>query len=253
MAFVYLIQNLITGQSYVGVTSRSLDKRFKEHVNNALRYGCSSYLYNAIRKYGPETFCCSKLSSHIGMDEAYAEEIRMIEYLRYIGASLYNISSGGNGSSSWSGEMKNKQSQRQTGRNLKPKTKKRISDSLKGRSLPESHRLAIKAALNKPECIKKRKAIFSGRPLSKDHKEAISAGMKSRMKNPAERAKSSMPGEQNPRAQLRAEDVKAIRKQWNIVKRFSAPYEFSSQLADIYGVTPSAIYRVITWRSWKNV
>lgn len=47
---VYKITNLINGKSYVGITTRTLKQRFKEHCN------ADSGIGRAIRKYGKENF-----------------------------------------------------------------------------------------------------------------------------------------------------------------------------------------------------
>lgn len=57
MAFIYKITNLINGKSYIGKTSFSIKKRFKEHQRDAFRDRNEKRpLYSAMRKYGIENF-----------------------------------------------------------------------------------------------------------------------------------------------------------------------------------------------------
>ena len=51
---VYLITNLINNKRYIGVTTRTLDIRFKEHLSDKKRSNCP--LHHSIRKYGIENF-----------------------------------------------------------------------------------------------------------------------------------------------------------------------------------------------------
>jgi len=44
-----------SGNSYLGITSRTLEKRWKEHVKDS-RSGKWGPIYSAIRKYGPDNF-----------------------------------------------------------------------------------------------------------------------------------------------------------------------------------------------------
>lgn len=60
MAIVYLITNKLDDKKYVGKTERSLDVRWKQHVNCS-KYGSSLYVHRAMRKYGVEAFNVSML------------------------------------------------------------------------------------------------------------------------------------------------------------------------------------------------
>ena len=57
MAYIYQITNDINGKIYIGKTEFSLEKRFKEHCQDAFRERCEKRpLYAAMRKYGIEHF-----------------------------------------------------------------------------------------------------------------------------------------------------------------------------------------------------
>ena len=57
MAYIYCITNLINGKQYVGKTTYSITKRFKEHCRDCSRE-CEEKrpLYAAMNKYGIECF-----------------------------------------------------------------------------------------------------------------------------------------------------------------------------------------------------
>lgn len=57
MAFIYGIKNKINNKLYIGKTTYSLDKRFKEHKRDSTRNSKEVRpLYRAFRKYGIENF-----------------------------------------------------------------------------------------------------------------------------------------------------------------------------------------------------
>ena len=57
MAYIYQITNDINGKIYIGKTEFSIEKRFKEHCEDAFKNGKEKRpLYAAMRKYGIEHF-----------------------------------------------------------------------------------------------------------------------------------------------------------------------------------------------------
>ena len=57
MAYIYQIVNDINNKIYIGKTEFSIEKRFKEHCQDAFRERCEKRpLYTAMRKYGIEHF-----------------------------------------------------------------------------------------------------------------------------------------------------------------------------------------------------
>lgn len=84
--FFYKIVNKRNGKSYIGMTKRSVDVRYSEHIRCAMRNHDinNNYvmpMYNALRKYGTDVFCVEEVyiqevSSHI---EAEIIEGKLIE------------------------------------------------------------------------------------------------------------------------------------------------------------------------------
>lgn len=72
MSFIYSIENIITGEKYIGNTSFDIKKRWREHCHDANRHRCKNRpLYAAINKYGKDNFKVSiieKCDDNISFD-----------------------------------------------------------------------------------------------------------------------------------------------------------------------------------------
>ena len=93
---LYLIYYHINTKVYIGKTLHSLEKRFKEHCNDAFRERNEKRpLYNAMRKYGIEHFNI-ELIEECGINEVSEREILWIAtYNSYYNG--YNATLGGDG------------------------------------------------------------------------------------------------------------------------------------------------------------
>lgn len=54
MFYIYKITNKINGKFYIGLTTETLEKRWKNHIRASKK--CDRHLYNSMRKYGIENF-----------------------------------------------------------------------------------------------------------------------------------------------------------------------------------------------------
>lgn len=62
MGYIYLITNKINNKKYVGKTTQSIEKRWKEHISDSKKEKCEIRpLYRAMRKYGIENFSIIKI------------------------------------------------------------------------------------------------------------------------------------------------------------------------------------------------
>jgi len=86
---IYLIENILTSEKYVGYTGQSLEKRFSKHIQNARTSG-ETYLYRAIRKYGEHNFQIKCLQEDGSLEK---DESKWIELLK----PEYNMTNGGEG------------------------------------------------------------------------------------------------------------------------------------------------------------
>lgn len=120
-ATVYQATNLINGKRYIGVTIRTLEQRKAKHVHDAT--AASSFrqhlpFMRAIRKYGPENIRFRALKVCDDIEDAMAEERRLIAIL----APEYNATKGGEGV--W-------------GHRHTPETKAKMSAAKKGKPSPK--------------------------------------------------------------------------------------------------------------------
>ena len=114
--YIYKITNLINNKIYIGKTTTSIKQRFSEHLANAKRKNrrYTSYLYNAVKKYGEENFSIEILEIVNYDDESELDERERyyIKELETQNQSIgYNIQEGGEGGSRRSKEYKPTQKQ----------------------------------------------------------------------------------------------------------------------------------------------
>ena len=99
MGYIYCITNLVNQKKYVGKTTYSITKRFKEHYSDSKRERCEKRpLYDAMNKYGVENFkveCLEEVDDSTVLSE---REIYWINELQTYGSKGYNATKGGDGS-----------------------------------------------------------------------------------------------------------------------------------------------------------
>ena len=59
--YSYCITNTVNGKQYIGQTIRTIEQRFKDHINKSKCNKDNQYLYTAMNKYGIENFYVSQL------------------------------------------------------------------------------------------------------------------------------------------------------------------------------------------------
>jgi group I intron endonuclease len=97
MYYIYCIINSITGSMYIGQTSKDISRRYYEHNHNAYTLNKKNKLYDAIRKYGKDTFYVVELETVTTKTQANLSEILYIEQCQQLGINLYNMTKGGDG------------------------------------------------------------------------------------------------------------------------------------------------------------
>jgi group I intron endonuclease len=190
-AYIYLIENVVNGNVYVGKTLYP-QKRWSDHKTSAGLvddYRTATPLYRAMRKYGLENFTFSIIDEH--EDERYALDIlepKWITYYKDLGKRLYNLTDGGDGLSGYNhtNETKEKISRANSGRAPSPEVRKRISEKLKGNVLSEDARRKIseknkgrpKPPRSDEHCKKLSEVAKARGTMSEEQKAKISASMK---------------------------------------------------------------------------
>lgn len=59
MGYIYKITNKINGKVYIGLTTTSIEQRWRGHINESKK--CDRHLYASMRKYGIENFVIDKI------------------------------------------------------------------------------------------------------------------------------------------------------------------------------------------------
>jgi group I intron endonuclease len=252
---IYLIRNSISHNCYVGLTTKLLEERWKQHISCALR-GDEKPLYYAIRKYGVSAFEVSILEVDPQDSLCEAEQ----KWIEEIGSFKkgYNLTIGGNGFvGERTEEMRRRTSESLMGHSTSDETKQKISNALKGKKLPQSVKDKIKVGLAKPECILKRRESSTGKVHSQEAKAKISDSSKKLWANEEHKKEMSERhrGSGNSRAHLTEEDVTRIRKEWCEGGDPKRPLskETCKMYAEQTGSTSAAIFRMIRGHSWKHL
>lgn len=91
---IYKITNKINGKIYIGITTVTLEQRWKQHI----QYGktCDRHLYNSMRKYGIENFTIEEIDNTDNFKELGELERYYIKLYNSQDSLLgYNITAGG--------------------------------------------------------------------------------------------------------------------------------------------------------------
>jgi group I intron endonuclease len=95
MYYLYVIENKITDVIYFGMTNRP-KQRLTSHKAEAKR-GSSTYLHNAMRKYGVDSFEMRVIDSFETREKCCEAEVDIIDLAKQMNIKTYNIHLGGSG------------------------------------------------------------------------------------------------------------------------------------------------------------
>lgn len=203
---IYLITNKINGKQYVGQTTTTVDKRWRDHVATAKSgKGHCHVLYRAIRKYGSESFTAvaivmPPIVSHRELDAAEKEIISRIGSLKPSG---YNLKAGGDGGGTHHPETKAKMSELRKGKPSGMKGRKHTPEAIARMCLAQSNRPPVSAEVRlkmskagkgrrqTPEHVAKRTAPLKGRPIAQWRAAKMHAACRGKPLSPEHRAKIS--------------------------------------------------------------
>ena len=153
---VYKITNQINGKIYVGQTSFSIEKRWREHVVSK-----KSLISKAVRKYGEESFSIECLEKCSSVEELNQKEIHYIALLKSTQRDVgYNVEFGGL-HSPMTNETKQKLSIAHQGKKLSKEHKDRIGLSCSGKKRSEETKTLMSQS-------------FKGRTHSEETRKKIS-------------------------------------------------------------------------------
>lgn len=135
---IYQIINKINNKKYIGLTKRTVEERWMEHLVDYKSKPNYSKLYNAFKKYGIKNFRIEQIDFAANLKELSEKEIFWIEQLNTVDEG-YNILSGGiyfnsdNAADYWNGlsqeekeNYRKNMSQIQQGRKLRGQSSSRF-------------------------------------------------------------------------------------------------------------------------------
>jgi len=178
------------GKVYIGITSRTVERRFAEHCKNATA-GRPQAVSRAIAKYGATAVMVETL---VAAPWAYLVELerRAISHFGTMGDGGYNLTLGGEGVLGLiaSDETRAKLRTAQTGKKLSEETRAKMRESSKARvltdELREKFRLANLGKKNRPESIEKTRQANIGKKLHPHQIEQLRARSTGRVKTASE-------------------------------------------------------------------
>lgn len=125
---VYLVINTVNEKQYVGITSRSLEKRQISHFSEAKKNRLQCPFHRAIRKYGTESFIFTHFASCWSWEDACETEKFLIKDMKTKSPFGYNRTDGGEGAYGVivSEETRQKKRENSTGRKHTEEAKERM-------------------------------------------------------------------------------------------------------------------------------
>jgi len=99
---IYKITNKVNGKMYIGLTTQTILKRWKQHIQHSFNkniYGYKYYFHRAMRKYGVENFVIEQIDVAYSEKELKDKEIYYINkfntYCKNEQSNGYNLTKGG--------------------------------------------------------------------------------------------------------------------------------------------------------------
>lgn len=139
---LYKITNIVNGKLYIGITSKTLKRRWQGHAS-AARRGRKNRLHSAIRKYGEENFIIELLQETQNYKELVQLEIDYISKLETTNKKIgYNMTIGGEGTA---------------GYEFTDKDRRKMADNMTGKSYED------RFGKEKAQEIKAKKSLLQSR------------------------------------------------------------------------------------------
>lgn len=255
VCFVYLI-TCRDGSVYVG-KSLHPEKRWKAHQKAALKNSNAiPHLYNAIRKYGVESFTFLIESSHASENAAFEREKELISQFRIENKNLYNVSSGGRGGIKYTIEQRKTHSEIQKAWSSTEQARMKNSLAQQRESVRHAKSIGMKKVWTEDETYKEQ---YMNRVQSQENREKYSRILSSSWSDPEKRQR-LLEGMRNPqniaflKKRTSNEGNPRSKLTWVIVDRIRAAYASGSTVTDLCKefslVSECTIRRVITNRAW---
>lgn len=181
---IYVAENTVNGKRYVGQTIRKFEERQAHHKKDS--EVCDFKFYRAIRKYGWDNFNWAVIVEGVesveslnSLEQYWIKELDTFK-------NGYNSTTGGEGYIV-SAETKKKMSESQKGKHLSEEHRKKISESRKGKHFSEETKKKISESRKgrhfSEETRRKLSESHKGKQFSEETKKKISERLKGE-KNP---------------------------------------------------------------------
>lgn len=178
----YLVTNTNNQKSYVGITTRSLNRRWYEH--KFVKNSCAKLLAKAIDKYGIDSFKIEQIASGFGdIENLKTLEKLLIEQYRTFVPNGYNLTKGGDGVFGYkpSKEQIEKVASLKRGKKASEETKRKMREACLGEKnhfygKEHSEETKQKISKSKTGCA----GHWTGKPRSEETKRKISEALKLR-------------------------------------------------------------------------
>ena len=129
MGLIYKIVCEITGKCYVGQTTKTLNERIKWHLYEVKYFRRKYPIYNAIRKYGWDSFKVEVLEDNIPLEFLNEREIFWTNKFNALFPGGYVLVAGGQNYQIFSEETRKKIGKASKNRKKSEESKKKISGS----------------------------------------------------------------------------------------------------------------------------
>lgn len=108
--FVYKVTNVTNNKVYIGITGRTIQERFQDHIKDSSHNGNNKvYFHRAIKKYGKNNFITEELFNNLTEEEALSKESELILFYNSHNPEFgYNIIIYGKISSFYTQEIRDK-------------------------------------------------------------------------------------------------------------------------------------------------
>ena len=157
---IYKLTNTVNGKAYVGLTTKTVEERFKEHCNSKYVIG------KAIRKYGKDSFTVETLETVNDINKLGDYERFYIWLYDTIAPNGYNLTDGGESGFKMSEESKQKLSEAKKGKKHSEETKQKMREAKKC-GISEEHKQKMS------EARKGEKNPMLGKKLSEETKQKM--------------------------------------------------------------------------------
>lgn len=184
---IYKITSKTTNLSYIGETSKTLEKRWKWHINHAKRNKPSATKFHKqIYEQGFDNWNLEILEENVLTENRVEKERYWIEKYNTFNNG-YNMNKGGGGVVFFSEKIRNQMSKNRKGRIVTKETRNKISQSQKGKLVSEETKKKISEAgkghVTSDVTKQKLRIANTGRKLSDEAKLKISKVQKGRKKS----------------------------------------------------------------------